>query len=225
MNHELIIQTENIGKTYQMGTNSVQALKGVNLNLKRGAFAALVGPSGGGKSTLLNICGLIDSCDEGQLLFNGENLTHSCDKKLTQIRREKVGFVFQGFNLVPVMSIFDNIEYPLILADTPKKERQKRVNEMIAFVGLEGLSSHLPDQISGGQKQRVAIARALIKKPLLVIADEPTANLDTSTAKSVIDLMHGMCESEKSTFIIATHDQRMASRCDTQLELVDGVLQ
>ncbi len=109
MNHELIIQTENIGKTYQMGANSVQALKGVNLNLKRGAFAALVGPSGGGKSTLLNICGLIDSCDEGQLLFNGENLTHSCDKKLTQIRREKVGFVFQGFNLVPVRSIFDNI--------------------------------------------------------------------------------------------------------------------
>ncbi len=221
---ESVLKTRHLGKTYHTGVIAFEALKDINLDLNKGAFAALVGPSGSGKSTLLNICGLIDDCDQGQLLFDGEDLTQASQQDLTNIRRQKLGFIFQGFNLVPVMSIADNIEYPLFLADMPIKQRKRQVAEMIERVGLEDFSHRLPDQISGGQKQRVAIARALVKKPHLVIADEPTANLDTATATSVIDLMHGMCQEFNATFIIATHDDRMSSRCDTEIRLLDGAL-
>lgn len=222
MTNQFLLETLSLGKTYHTGDVSFQALKQVNLQLPQGAFVALVGPSGSGKSTLLNICGLIDEADQGQIVFNGEDLTHAHAKRLTQIRREMLGFIFQGFNLVPVMSIRDNIEYPLFLEDVAELERKQRVDEMIERVGLTRFSNNLPDQISGGQKQRVAVARALIKRPHLVIADEPTANLDTETATSIIDLMHEMCQDFSTTFIIATHDDRMSSRCDRQIHLVDG---
>lgn len=219
-----VLKTQNLGKTYHTGEVSFQALQQVNLEIPQGAFTALVGPSGSGKSTLLNICGLIDAADEGTLLFDGEDLTHANPKRLTRVRREKLGFIFQGFNLIPVMSVRDNIEYPLFLDDVPERERKQRVDDMIQRVGLASLASNLPDHISGGQKQRVAVARALIKQPHLVIADEPTANLDTETATSVIQLMQGMCQEFNSTFLIATHDDRMSSRCDRQIHLVDGQL-
>ncbi|MES2675757.1 MAG: ABC transporter ATP-binding protein [Pseudomonadota bacterium] len=220
-----MLQTNNLGKTYHTGDITYQALKNINLELAKGAFAALVGPSGSGKSTLLNICGLIDTCSEGELLFNGKNLKGVSNLELTNIRREQLGFIFQGFNLVPIMSIAENIEYPLFLADMPVKERRIRVADMLERVGLTRFAKNLPDNISGGQKQRVAIARALIKRPSLVIADEPTANLDTNTASTIIDLMHHMSREFNSTFIIATHDDRMSSRCDTEIHLVDGELQ
>lgn len=220
-----LLQTRDLSKAYHHGSTTLQALKNIGMNIPKGAFTALVGPSGSGKSTLLNICGLIDQCDTGQLLFDGEDLSNSTVEQMTQVRRHKLGFVFQGFNLVPVMSVFDNVEYPLLLADVPADERKQQVNELLDRVGLLEHATHLPDKISGGQKQRAAIARALVKKPLLVIADEPTANLDTATATDVIDLMHSMSEDFGCSFLIATHDERMSSRCNQILQLEDGELQ
>jgi len=220
-----IIETHNLSKQYQQGELSVNALTGISMNLPRKSFAALLGPSGSGKSTLLNICGLIDKPSNGKLFFCGEDITHASEKELTKIRRNNLGFIFQGFNLVPVMSVFDNIEYPLILSGVDKKARKERVNAMLDMVGLTELKKHLPDQISGGQKQRVAIARALITQPSLVIADEPTANLDSRTATGIIQLMHKMHRELSTSFIIATHDERMSSQCDSALQLHDGELQ
>ena len=219
-----LLQCSHLSKTYQQGAIQVEALKNVNLSLASGSFTALTGPSGSGKSTLLNICGLIDTATAGQLQFLGETLTEQNQKRLTQIRREQMGFIFQGFNLVPVMNIYENVEYPLTLTSMKSSQRKTLVNDMLQRVGIADYAKHLPDQISGGQKQRVAIARALIKRPALVIADEPTANLDTVTATAVIDLMHNMCNEFNTTFIVATHDDRMSSRCDTQIRLKDGVL-
>ena len=220
-----LLQTRNLSKAYHHGSTTLQALKNIDVDIPKGAFTALVGPSGSGKSTLLNICGLIDQGDTGQLLFDGEDHSSSTVEQMTRVRRHKLGFVFQSFNLVPVMSVFDNVEYPLLLADVPPSKRKQQVNELLDRVGLLEHATHLPDKISGGQKQRAAIARALVKKPLLVIADEPTANLDTATASAVIDLMRGMSEDFSCSFLIATHDERMSSRCDQILQLEDGELQ
>ena len=220
-----IIETQNLGKHYQQGELSVSALSNVNLTVSNRAFAALLGPSGSGKSTLLNICGLIDKPTQGSLYFCGENVSKASDKNLTNFRRKNLGFIFQGFNLIPVMTIFDNIEYPLILLGIDKKSRREKVNAILSKVGLLKFEKHLPDQISGGQKQRVAIARALITNPKLVIADEPTANLDTPTAMDIINLMFKMHEDYGTAFIIATHDERMSSQCNIAYQLHDGVLQ
>jgi len=220
-----IIETWNLTKHYQQGKLRVDALCGVNIKLPSQAFTALLGPSGSGKSTLLNICGLIDNPSQGTIHFCGENITHASEERLTTIRRNKLGFIFQGFNLVPVMSVYDNIEYPLILLGVNKKLRRERVKTMLETVGLSTFEKHLPDQVSGGQKQRVAIARALITQPKLVIADEPTANLDTQTATDIINLMHKMHNDFNTAFIIATHDDRMSANCNTAYQLHDGVLQ
>jgi len=222
---DAILQCKGLSKTYVQGEIKVQALKKVDLTLKKGAFVALIGPSGSGKSTLLNICGLIDKPTSGEVWFLDEALHKCSENRLTQLRREKMGFIFQGFNLVPVMSIYENVEYPLTLTDMSASERKTIVEAMLQRVGIAQYAHHLPDQISGGQKQRVAIARALVKRPALVIADEPTANLDTDTATAVIDLMHGMCQEFNTTFIIATHDDRMSSRCDRQIILHDGEIE
>ncbi len=225
MKDDVLLKASGLGKTYHTGDVDLEALKSVDFEMPVGAFSALVGPSGSGKSTLLNICGLIDQPTQGSVHFRGVDMSHESEETLTRIRREHIGFIFQGFNLVPVMSVQDNIEYPLFLSGLPTAECRERVKEMLGRVGISDYADHLPDQISGGQKQRVAIARALIKRPELVIADEPTANLDTETATAVIDLMHSMCGEFNTTFIIATHDDRMSSRCDTQIHLKDGMLQ
>jgi len=220
-----IIHMENLSKQYPQGNGQIDALRGINITLPEQSFVALLGPSGSGKSTLLNICGLIDKATQGALYFCGKNISHASDKTLTTLRRRQLGFIFQGFNLVPVMSVYNNIEYPLILSGMPTKLRQQQVNAMLDTVGLTRFKKHLPDQVSGGQKQRVAIARALITQPKLVIADEPTANLDTQTATEIINLMHHMHQDLGTAFIIATHDERMSSRCNTTYQLHDGVLQ
>jgi putative ABC transport system ATP-binding protein len=208
-----------------MGQSQVHALREVTLTLGAGAFVALTGPSGSGKSTLLNICGLIDQPDAGRLSIDSHATDKLSQKELTFIRREKIGFVFQGFNLVPVMTAFENIEYPLFLAGIGAAARHERVHKILSRVGLADLGNRRPDELSGGQRQRVAIARALVKRPTLVIADEPTANLDSATAAQIIDLMHDLGRSNGTSFLIATHDLSMTEHCDRAIKLCDGVLQ
>ncbi|HEX8987864.1 MAG TPA: ABC transporter ATP-binding protein [Rhodocyclaceae bacterium] len=219
------IALRGIVKHYRMGGEDVPALKGIDLDVPAGAFVAVRGPSGSGKSTLLNVCGLIDAFDAGSYRLAGQDVGGLDETARTLIRRRQIGFVFQSYNLVPVMSVRDNVEYPLLLAEVPAPERRARVDEILEQVGLTGLASRRPDQLSGGQRQRVAIARALVKSPTLVIADEPTANLDTATAQQVVDLMKLLGERHAATFLIATHDDRMTAHCDQVRALTDGVLQ
>ena len=214
-----------IVKHYRMGEEDIPALKAIDLDVPAGAFVAVRGPSGSGKSTLLNICGLIDGFSAGRYLLAGEDVGGLDETARTLIRRQRIGFVFQSYNLVPVMSVRDNIEYPLLLSEVPVAERRKRVDQILSQVGLTGLADRRPDQLSGGQRQRVAIARALIKSPTLVIADEPTANLDTATAQQVVDLMRALGAQHGATFLIATHDDRMTAHCDQVRSIIDGVLQ
>ncbi len=212
-------------KSYRVGESSVEALKGVSLAVAAGEMVALTGPSGSGKSTLLNLCGLIDTPDAGSRELCGKVLDGLDEIRLTQLRREKVGFIFQGFNLVPVMTAYDNVEYPLLLLGVALEERRRRVAEALHRVGLNALARRLPDALSGGQRQRVAIARALIKAPALVIADEPTANLDSATARQIVDLLHELAHERSASVVVATHDERMSSHCDRVLHLIDGELQ
>jgi putative ABC transport system ATP-binding protein len=224
MKMDKLIELDGICKSYRLGENTVPALKRIDLSVQSGEFIALQGPSGSGKSTLLNLCGLLDQANDGQHRLSGIDIKSLPQRRLTELRRKQIGFVFQGFNLIPVMSVFENVEYPLLLTDMSAKTRRQQVREMLARVGLGALQRHRPDQLSGGQRQRVAVARALVKRPGLVIADEPTANLDSETAATVIDLMHEMANESGCTFLIATHDERMASRCGRTLQLRDGVL-
>jgi len=220
-----LIHLDQVSKTYLMGAARVPALREVTLSIEAGEFTALTGPSGSGKSTLLNVCGLIDQPDAGSISIDGRATGQLSQKELTLIRREKIGFIFQGFNLVPVMTAFENVEYPLFLAGNAATDRRERVREVLSRVGLSELAQRRPDELSGGQRQRVAIARALVKQPRLVVADEPTANLDSATATQIIDLMHELGRSNGTTFLIATHDARVTSRCDRSIVLTDGVLQ
>ena len=219
-----VIVLKDIVKHYRIGEERITALNGVSLELLPHDFAALRGPSGSGKSTLLNICGLIDHIDEGAYWLGGENIGEIDDFERTRIRRQRIGFIFQNYNLIPVMTVFDNVEYPLLLLGTPSPERERLVTEILEGVGLSGFANRIPDQLSGGQRQRVAIARALVKKPLLVIADEPTANLDTETAESIVDLMKNLGSRLGTSFLIATHDDRMTRHCDHIFSMQDGLM-
>ena len=220
-----VIELSGISKRYLLGDTEVQALKGVELAVPRGAFVAVRGPSGSGKSTLLNICGLIDGFDAGSYRLEDQDVGGLDEIARTLIRRSRIGFVFQTYNLVPVMTVRENVEYPLLLAGIEDQERNRRVDEILQQVGLADRAGHRPDLLSGGQRQRTAIARALVKAPALVIADEPTANLDTATANQVIDLMRELGHRHGATFLIATHDERMTARCDAVRVMIDGELQ
>jgi putative ABC transport system ATP-binding protein len=220
-----LLQLASIRKSYRLGQTEVPALKDVTLSIGRGEFTALMGPSGSGKSTLLNICGLIDRPDAGVCRMVGEDTTAMSGEDLTFVRRERIGFVFQGFNLVPVMTVEENVELPLLLNGDALPMRKEAVREVLEQVGLTEFGGRRPDELSGGQRQRVAIARALVKSPQLVIADEPTANLDGETATQIISLMHELGRFSAVTFLIATHDSRMADRCDRVVRMSDGVLQ
>ncbi len=220
-----ILSMQSISKSYHLGGKALPALKAVDFNMEAGEFTALQGPSGSGKSTLLNLCGLVDCADSGRYSLMGEHVGGLSQCRLTELRRKHIGFIFQGFNLIPVMSVSENVSYPLLLAGLSSKQSHSTVNEILEQVGLLSFRRHRPDQLSGGQQQRVAIARALVKQPRLVIADEPTANLDSETACQIIDLMHAMAKTSQTTFLIATHDARMATRCDRIVHLVDGRLQ
>lgn len=212
-------------KCYRVGETRVEALKGVSLDVRRGEMVALTGPSGSGKSTLLNLCGLIDTPDAGSREIGGMAVDGMDEIGMTRLRREKVGFIFQGFNLVPVMTVFDNVEYPLLLLGVSAAERRAKTMAALQRVGLEEFAQRLPDALSGGQRQRVAIARALVKSPVLVIADEPTANLDSTTARQIVDLLRQLAQERGAAVVVATHDERMSEHCDRVLHLIDGELQ
>ena len=220
-----IIQLDAVTKHYRVGDAEVPALRGVSLSVPRGRFVAIRGPSGSGKSSLLNICGLIDTLDDGSYRLEGREVGRVGDAAATLIRRERIGFGFQSYNLVPVMTVRENVEYPLRLAGLNDRERRRRVDQILDQVGLMDRAERRPDLLSGGQRQRTAIARALVKAPALVIADEPTANLDTTTANQVIDLMRDLGHHHGATFLIATHDDRMTARCDEVHTLIDGAMQ
>ncbi|EHH2448959.1 ABC transporter ATP-binding protein [Vibrio vulnificus] len=218
-----MIQFSNLQRHYQLGLLEVPALQSVSGAIEQGEMVALCGPSGSGKSTLLNILGLLDMQYSGQVTLHGDDYPSSANQAAT-LRREKLGFIFQKFNLVPVMTALENVAYPLYLNGVDKTKQRQLAAEMLERVGL-GESLHtLPDQLSGGQQQRVAIARALVHRPTLVIADEPTASLDSVTANLVIDIMKQLGHERATTFVVATHDGRMASRCDRTIELLDGRL-
>jgi putative ABC transport system ATP-binding protein len=220
-----VVELHGVHKTYRLGEHVVRALQGVDLSVQRGELLALTGPSGSGKSTVLNLCGLIDTPDSGDIVLGGTPVNGMNEVQRTLLRRDAMGFVFQSFNLVPVMTVAENVDYPLFIAGVGAAERRQRVAAQLEAVGLQDHAHHRPDALSGGQRQRVAIARALVKRPRLVIADEPTASLDSHTADQVLELMRERGHAEGAAFVIATHDSRLTSRCDRIVALLDGRLQ
>jgi putative ABC transport system ATP-binding protein len=225
MSDKFIVELRDVHKSYRLGQHLVQALRGVDLQIERGELLALTGPSGSGKSTILNLCGLIDQADSGEVMIRGTDSRTLNEKQATFMRRDTIGFIFQSFNLVPVMTVAQNVDYPLFLTGVPLAERRQRVAAQLKAVGLDEHAGHLPDALSGGQRQRVAIARALIKRPSLVIADEPTASLDSHTADQVLDLMRELGHADGAAFVIASHDERLTRRADRIVHLLDGRLQ
>ena len=220
----MLIEIQDLSKIYQMGSVEIHALKGVSLNIGAGEFVSIAGPSGSGKTTLLNIIGLIDSFSNGQLSINDLQIQNQNRQELVRLRRELIGFVFQSFNLLPVLNVFENVELPLIIAKKggSKHERRERVEYLLEEVGLADRRSHVPSELSGGQQQRVAIARALVTSPRIVIADEPTANLDSDTGEKVLSLMKDINREEKTTFIFSTHDPEIWNMADHIVFLHDG---
>jgi putative ABC transport system ATP-binding protein len=220
-----LIVAENISKDYQVGEVTVRALKEVSFEIEPASFVSFVGPSGSGKTTLLNLIGCLDKPTEGDLKVAGTDVFHLDRKQSALFRGAHIGFIFQDFNLIPVLTVFENIEYPLLMVqNVPGGERKKRVMALLEAVGMIEQKDKYPDQISGGQKQRVAVARALVTNPKLVLADEPTANLDHATAFTVIDLMKKMKEEMKTTFVFSTHDQKIVGEAEIIYSLEDGEL-
>ena len=218
-----MIETKHVSKVYKMGELDLEVIKDLNLTIGSGEFIAIVGPSGSGKSTVLNILGGLDTPTSGEVVVDGINITALNTTQLAHFRGEKIGFIFQSFNLIPVLSVYENIEYPLIMIQhLPPKEREKRVLEVLKEVDMLDQKEKYPDQISGGQKQRVAIARALVTNPKIVFADEPTANLDSKTAHRIIELMHKIKQDYNTTFVFATHDEKIVSSAERLITLVDG---
>ncbi len=221
---DVLIKLEDVKRTYRLGETLVPALRGVSLELHAGELTALVGPSGSGKSTLLNLVGCIDEPDAGRVLIEGADVAALSDDDRSRLRNRKIGFIFQSFNLVPVLDVRENVELPLLLQSLPASERRARVEQAIADVGLSELARHPPDKLSGGQRQRVAIARALVTHPLLVLADEPTANLDSETARRILDLMVELNVRRNVTFLFSTHDEKLMARVGRHVHLRDGLL-
>ena len=218
-----IVEVINVKKSYNNG--QVKALQDVSLSISLGSFTALAGPSGSGKTTLLNLIGALDVPDQGSVIINGQTLESLTDKERTALRREKIGFIFQQFNLVPVLTARENVELPLeILPGYSKSARRDAAMEILKQVGLEDKERRLPAELSGGEQQRVAVARALVKKPVFVLADEPTANLDGKTGKVIVDLMKEMRDTFNTAFILSSHDPRVIDRAETLIRLVDGRL-
>jgi len=220
-----LIIAENIRKEYQAGEVSIKALKGLSFEIEPASFVSFVGPSGSGKTTLLNLIGCLDKPTEGKLVVADTDVLHLDRKRSALFRGNTIGFIFQDFNLMPVLTVYENIEYPLLMVqNTPVDERKRRVTALLNAVGMIEQKDKYPDQISGGQKQRVAIARALVTNPKLVLADEPTANLDHTTAYMVIELMKKMRDEFNTTFIFSTHDQKIVGEAEILYTLEDGEL-
>ena len=219
-----VISLRNIVKTYDDDGIQVKAINGITLDIPRRRFAMIVGPSGSGKTTLLNLIGCIDKPTSGGISVAGQDVVRLSDKKVTDFRAKNVAFIFQNFALYPVLSAYENVEYPLLLIGMPAKERRERTMSMLEAVGLADQRKQKPNQLSGGQKQRVAVARALVKHPEIVLADEPTANLDTGTGAQIIDLMRRMQHEQEVSFVFASHDPQLISHAEETFVIRDGKL-
>jgi putative ABC transport system ATP-binding protein len=218
-----LIIASNLKKTYVAGDIIVKAIQGVDFSIEPASLVSFIGPSGSGKSTLLNMIGCLDPPTEGTIQVAGQEITKLNRKEAARFRGEHIGFVFQDFNLIPVLTVFENVEYPLqMVQDWPKEKRKKRVQEVLAAVGMADQGDKYPSQISGGQKQRVAVARALVTNAKLVLADEPTANLDRDTANKIINLMKRMRDEFKTTFVFSTHDPKIVKNVDITFTVEDG---
>jgi putative ABC transport system ATP-binding protein len=216
-----MIQLEHIHRTFQVGEQVVHALNDINLTIKKGEYVSIMGPSGSGKSTLLNIIALLDRPSSGRYLLNGLDVVERNDDELAQIRRANIGFVFQFFHVIPRLTAAENVEMPMILAGIDSKERKQRVQEALASVGLQDRIHHKPNQLSGGQLQRVAIARAMIMRPEVVLADEPTGNLDSKSGLEIMELLESL-NNQGVTLVMITHDQALGNRAPRRIRIVDG---
>jgi len=219
-----IVSVRNVSKIYMLGKTEVPALREVSLDIAAGEFISIAGPSGSGKTTLLNLIGCVDTPTSGNVEVNGKDTSKLPERALTQLRLETLGFIFQSFNLVSVLSVFQNVEYPLLLqGGLTRRARAERVLKLLEQVGIAGHAKHRPSELSGGQRQRVAIARALVTKPKIVLADEPTANLDSQTGENIIDLMKEM-NRDGTTFIFSTHDPKVMAHANAVVRIADGKL-
>jgi putative ABC transport system ATP-binding protein len=217
-----VVKAENVVKDYGLNGQTVHALRGVNLSFEGGDFAAIAGPSGSGKSTFLHLTGCLDTLSGGAMSIGGEDVAKLSKKQLALLRRHSIGFIFQAYNLIPVLSAEENIGFPLTLLGVDKNEARDRVRRALAEVGLEGMEKRRPKEMSGGQQQRVAIARALVKKPALILADEPTANLDSKIGREILELMLHLNKSEGTTFIFSTHDSMVMDFARRIVHIRDG---
>ena len=220
-----VIVTEGVTRVYSGDGVPVHALRGIDLTIERGEFVALVGPSGSGKTTLLNIISGLDTPTDGKIWLNGEFLSRMSGNALSDFRRDNIGFVFQAYNLIPVLTVEENIEYIMLLQKVPKSERHERVLAILDEVGLGGMASRKPTQLSGGQQQRVAIARAMVSQPAIILADEPTANLDSKIGAELLDMMHRLNTQTGMTFIFSTHDSMVMARARRLIALKDGEIE
>lgn len=218
------IRLNSVNKEYRLGRTTVHALRNVSLEVKQGEFVTLVGPSGSGKSTLLHIFGALDTPTSGEVWMDGTLVNKLSDSHLAAIRRDSIGFIFQSFNLIPVLSVYGNVEFPLLLKKVAKHEREERVHAILKRVGLADRAKHKTEELSGGQRQRVAIARALVTNPAVILSDEPTANLDSKTGREIIDLMQQLNADDKVMLLFATHDPNIVAHADRVISILDGEL-
>jgi len=219
-----IVECIDIEKTYRQGKMEVRALNGVSLSIEKGGFVALAGPSGSGKTTMLNIIGGLDSANSGGVIVNGNSLDKMNQSELANLRLHNIGFIFQAYNLIPVLSAIENVEFVMLLQDVPSAERRERAKTILDDVGLEGKYNRRPAELSGGQQQRVAVARAIVSNPSIVLADEPTANLDSKTGKGLLEMMKEMNEKKKVTFIFSTHDKMVMDYARRLILIRDGMV-
>jgi len=217
-----IIVTKDLKKTYQDNGMEVHAVRGVDLSIGPGEFSAIVGPSGSGKTTLLNIISGLDSPTSGKVWLKGNSLSEMSRRQLSDFRRDQIGFIFQAYNLIPVLTVRENVEYIMMLQGIDKKERHGRVRDILDQMGLQGMETRVPPKLSGGQQQRVAIARAMVSQPALILADEPTANLDSETGSSLIDMMYTLNQKTGMTFLFSTHDPMVMDKAKRVITLKDG---
>jgi len=217
-----LFRVEALRKSYRLGAVRIDALRGGDLLVHRGEFVVVAGPSGSGKTTLLNLLGCLDEPEGGHVILDGVDLASASQRDRTLIRRRKLGFVFQAFNLIPVLSAYENVEYPLWIDGVPAADRRRRTEEALASVGLAERMEHRPDQLSGGERQRVSLARALVHDPLVILADEPTANLDWKTGEAIVDLLARLNTDRGTTFLFATHDPSILERAPRTVRLRDG---
>ncbi|HUW71055.1 MAG TPA: ABC transporter ATP-binding protein [bacterium] len=221
-----IVELQNVRKVYPLGKVQVEAVKGVSFSIEKGDFISIAGPSGSGKTTILNMIGLVDQPTEGEVLLGGKPTSKLKDSELTRLRHETLGFIFQSFNLIPVLNVWENVEFPLLLGKTRvgKGEKNEWIDHLIEEVGLSEWRKHKSNELSGGQRQRVAIARALVTRPQIVLADEPTANLDSATGEQILELMKKINRELETTFIFSTHDARIVDIADHIIRLRDGLV-